>query len=123
MKYAFTKWKDRTRTSPSGRHLGHYKVLIVSNGEEDNEEMKAFSHEILTAYTLIINSALALGTPLHRCEQSIVLMIEKDKNNHRTNRLRVIKVYEAYYNLILKYFWPHKKIQFAERNNLLGNNQ
>ena len=45
MKYAFTKWKDRTRTSPSGRHLGHYKVLIVSNGEEDNEEIKAFSHE------------------------------------------------------------------------------
>ena len=36
-------------------------------------------------------------------------MIEKDKNTHRINRLRVIKVYEVYYNLILKYFWPHKK--------------
>ena len=55
-------------------------------------------------------------------EQSIVLMIEKEKNNHRINRLRVINIYEADYNLILKYFWPHKTTQFAERNNLLGEN-
>ena len=50
-------------------------------------------------------------------------MIEKEKNNHRINRLRVINIYESDYNLILKYFWPHKTTQFVERNNLLGENQ
>ena len=35
----------------------------------------------------------------------------------------MINIYEADYNLILKYFWPHKTTQFAERNNLLGENQ
>ena len=108
MKYAFTKWKERTPTSPSGRHLGHYKALIVSDGEEYNDELQAFSFEILSAYNVIINSAFALGTPLHRWEQSIVLMIENEKNNHRINRLRVINIYKADYNLILKYFWSHK---------------
>ena len=79
MTYAFTKWKERTTTSPSGRHLGHYKALSVSDGEDKNEVMKAFSLEILLAYNVIINTASALGTPLHRCEQSIVLMIKKEK--------------------------------------------
>ena len=123
MKYAFTKWKERTTTSPSGRHLGHYKALTVSDGEDLNEGLKAFSLKMLSAYNVIINAALKLGTPLHRWEQSIVLMIEKEKNNHRINRLRVINIYEADYNLILKYFWPHKTTQFAERNELLGENQ
>ena len=48
MKYAFTKWKERTTTSPSGRHLCHYKTLIVSDGGEDNEELHAFSFEMLS---------------------------------------------------------------------------
>ena len=47
----------------------------------------------------------------------------KGKKNHIRNRLRVINIYEADYNLILKYFWPHKTTQFAERNNLLGEHQ
>lgn len=55
-------------TSPSEQHLGHYIALIVSDGEEHNEEMLLFSHEILTAYNVIINLVLALGIPLHRCE-------------------------------------------------------
>ena len=123
MKYAFTKWKERTPTSPSGRHLGHYKALIVSDGEEINEKLKAFSYEMLSAYNVIINSALALETPLYRWEQSLVLMIEKGENDHRINRLRVINIYKADYNLILKYFWSYKTTQYVERNNLLGDNQ
>ena len=79
MTYVFTKWKERTTASLSGRHLGHYKALTISDGEDNNEVMKAFSLEMLSAYNVIINAALALGTPLHWWEQSIVLMIEKEK--------------------------------------------
>ena len=65
MIYVFTKWKERTTTLPSGRHLDHYKALTVSDGEDKNEVMKAFSLEMLSVYNVIINSALALETPLH----------------------------------------------------------
>ena len=64
-----------------------------------------------------------MGTALQRWEQSIVLMIEKEQNNHRINRLRVINIYEADCNLIIKCFWSHKTTQFLERNNLFGENQ
>ena len=42
MQYAFTKWEERTTTSSLGRHLGHYKALIVSDGEENNKLMQTF---------------------------------------------------------------------------------
>jgi len=82
MTYAFTKGKERTTTSPSGRHLGYNKALTVSDGEDNNVVMKASSLKMLSAYNVMINAALVLGTPLHRWEQSIVLMIEKEKTNH-----------------------------------------
>ena len=66
MTYTFTKWKERTITSQSGRHLGHYKALTVSDDEDKNEEMKVFSLEMLSSYNVIVNAVLALGTPLHR---------------------------------------------------------
>jgi hypothetical protein len=28
VRYGFSKWKETTSTSPSGRHLGHYKAAI-----------------------------------------------------------------------------------------------
>ena len=41
-------------------------------------------------------------------------MIENDQHKHRINRFKVINIYETDYNLILKYFWPHKTTQFAD---------
>ena len=104
MKHSFTKCKEQTTTSPSGRYLGYYKSLLVSGGKDNNGEMAALSNDILTMYNVIINSALSLGTPLQRWKQSIVIMIEKEQNNNRMKKLRVIKIYEADYNLIIKYF-------------------
>ena len=88
MTYAFTKWKEQTTTSLSERHLGHYKALTVYDGKDKNEELKAFSLEILSAYNVIIHAALVLGIPLHRWEQSIVLMIKKVKKQSSNQSFR-----------------------------------
>ena len=40
MKQGFSKWKEAISTSPSHRHLGHYKVLLVSDGRDNDEEIK-----------------------------------------------------------------------------------
>ena len=50
-------------------------------------------------------------------------MIKNDQHKHRINRFKVINIYETDYNLILKYFWPHKTTQFADWNNILDENQ
>ena len=34
----FRKWRESTSTSPSGRHLGHYKALLRAELEEENED-------------------------------------------------------------------------------------
>ena len=50
-------------------------------------------------------------------------MIEKIQGNTEINKLRLINIYEADYNLILKHFWPHKATHHAEQFNLLGETQ
>ena len=50
-------------------------------------------------------------------------MIEKIPGNTKINKLRLINIYQADYNLIRKYFWPHKATHHAEQFNLLGETQ
>ena len=50
-------------------------------------------------------------------------MLEKDKGSPKINRLRIIGKYEAYYNLLLKLYWPKLTTQHAEREGTLEKNQ
>ena len=54
---------------------------------------------------------------------STVVMIEKIPNIPRINKLRVINIYEANYNLLLKFFWPKLSTKHVETENTLGENQ
>ena len=50
-------------------------------------------------------------------------MIEKIPGNIKINKLRLINIYEANYNLVLKKLLPHKATHHAEHSNLLGETQ
>ena len=115
MKYVFTKWKEIATTLTSGRHIGFYKALIVSD-DEKNEEMVSFSSEMLKTYNVITKLDLVLGKALQRREQSIVLMIEKEQNNHRINRLQMIKSYEANCNLSSRIFGHTRQLSLQREN-------
>ena len=78
---------------------------------------------MLHIHNVMINSSLSLGVPLHRWTTSEVIMIPKEPNNIQINRLRLINLYEADYNLVLKFFWPHKTTKLADKLGLLGENQ
>ena len=54
----------------------------------------------------MINAPLAIGIFLERWTTSGVIIIPKDKQTKKVNRLRVINKYKADRNLVLKYFWP-----------------
>lgn len=50
-------------------------------------------------------------------------MIEKIPATPRINKLRVINIYEADYNLLLKHFLPNKATKYAVQTEIIGNNQ
>lgn len=50
-------------------------------------------------------------------------MIEREANNLRINRLRVVNKFEADYNLVLTYFRPHVAAHRSEKHNTLDKNK
>ena len=69
--------------------MGHYKT--------------AAKDEILTyVHTTIINLALTAGRSLPRWQHSVNIMIEKDKNSPKIDRLRILQLFEADMNMFLK---------------------
>ena len=99
----YRKWKEQTSTSPSLRHFGHYKCLISSDGNEHNTTMKDLTLSILQVHNTILNASVISGIPLNRWIIAEVMMIQKEPNNPKINKLRVLNKLEADYNLVLKY--------------------
>ena len=123
MTLGFCKLKESTTTSPSQRHLGHYTSFLVSDSNDTNIEHANFDKAILQTINTIINATVAFGVPLTRWLTSLVVMIEKIPSVPRINKLRVINIYEADYNLMLKYFWPKQATKHAVQAKTIGENQ
>ena len=115
----FRTWREATSTSPSGRHLGHYKTLLRAEENEDktsnkDQPVKKFKcknpigQKILTVIFHIAMAALRAGETLDRWTTVASMMIEKDPGISLISRLRVIHIYEADYNLLLKILWARK---------------
>lgn len=99
----FKKWRENTTISPSSRHLGYYNALLTFDDEKD-KELDDFNIEMLTVYNAIINTALTLGTFFNRWKPIIAVMIKNIQGNTQIHKFRLIHIYEADYNLILKTF-------------------
>ena len=100
----FRNWKEKTTTSPSGKHLGHHKCLLKPDGNQYSKEELDFGEIMMRLHHTITPIALLNASPLIRWLTSIVLLLPKDKGQPKINRLRIINTYESEYNLILKYF-------------------
>ena len=71
----------------------------------------------------MIISALNTGTSLNRWQNCTTMMIEKVPGCSRINKLRVIHLYEADYNIISKIIWARKLVWHAHDNNMLNMGQ
>jgi hypothetical protein len=113
----FSKWRETTTTSPSGKHLGIYKSLIQYHRHIERQSTKQTPRErtsldnglniALTALHIqhkIINLAIRHTHTLHRWTTVHNFFIEKIPGTPLLDKLRVIHIYEADWNLILKYF-------------------
>jgi hypothetical protein len=110
----FKGWKERTSTSPSGRHLGHYKAIVNDLDLEKQDPEKSHLRErktnFVSALVKLLNIPIKYGfAPKHWCT-SVTVMIEKDPGNPRIERLRVIHPFEANYNLSLKLLWGKRLV-------------
>jgi hypothetical protein len=78
----FKSWREWTSTSPSGRHLGHYKALIQDP-------------TLLLFLVKFMNVAIQSGITIPRWSNAVNVLIEKDQGKPRINRLRIIHLFEA----------------------------
>jgi hypothetical protein len=119
-------WRESTSTSPSGRHLGHYKVvcrpIAYACKPHDQEFMEDARHMLLQAHLDIINYGLLHGYSLQRWQQVVNVMILKEPDNHKIHGLRVLHLFEADYNLILGVKW-RQFMKHAEEQNTLNEGQ
>jgi hypothetical protein len=77
VKRGFGRWREATSTSPSGRHLGHYRAIV----QDDT---------LLLCLTKFIDLVVQRGIALSRWKHAINVMLEKDAGCPRINRLRII---------------------------------
>ena len=107
---AIRNWKESTSTSPSGRHLGMYKALLSNQ-------------QITSDMCNMLNVVTQFGIIPSRWCQAISVLIEKDPGAPIINRLRVIHIFEADYNLFLKTLWARRLVTRGEESNLFGESQ
>jgi hypothetical protein len=126
-------WSESTTTSPSGLHLGHYKVMlsrhkysdIGSETEEDTARRHKWNHmqgSLLRLHVQMLNYALERGYAYQRWRTVVNTILFKDPDNVRIHRTRVIHIYEADYNLMLGIKW-RKALYQAEAFRELNDGQ
>ena len=91
----FRKWKESTSTSPSRRHLGHYKSLLPTYKYKLEEYVESDRGRLMKIHLILLNFCAATGHSLRRWHKIVTTMIPKESNNFKLHRLRVIHLYEA----------------------------
>ena len=108
----FTKFisnsKEKTSSSPSGRHYGHYKSLLHS------------APTILRGIFKILCLSLQHGIVLNRWKKTITTVICKDDDTPFIHRLRPLHIVEAELQFFSKCQWSHKLINQAEHNHQIS---
>ena len=69
IKDGYKKWKEKTSTSSSNRHVDHYKSLLAADGMSKKDQNNATSDTIWKIMTTLINASITISTPLIRWEK------------------------------------------------------
>jgi hypothetical protein len=110
VKRGFGRWREATSTSPSGRHLGHYRAIVQDE-------------TLLLCLTKFIDLVVQRGITLSRWQHAINVMLEKDVGCPRINRLRIIHLFEADFNFFLKLLWGHRLVRRAHDFKMINTGQ
>jgi hypothetical protein len=87
----YRRWKERTSTSPSGRHLGHFHALfrpMKAKIEDDRERLEGIRQEIIELQALMLQTAYDNEHVYKRWEYILTCMLGKDTLFFLKNRKR-----------------------------------
>jgi hypothetical protein len=118
----YKRWKERTGTSPSGRHLGHFHALIRPMKAKDNKDrdrLDGIRTEIIELYATMLQTAYDNEHVYKRWEYILTCMLGKDSGIPRIHRLRVIHLYECDLDLLFSIFFRELD-QHCEDNYLIN---
>jgi hypothetical protein len=111
-------WPDRTKTSPSGIHLGYSKALLAPHDRKpDSPEGLAIEDsriKLINWQIQLLNLALHNQYAFQRWQTFVNVMILKEQNNHKIHRLRIIHLYEHDYFLLLGLKWRYTHANLAD---------
>ena len=111
----FRKWSKSTSTSPSEKHLGHYKALL-SCGLEQDPPIKPLADAIIELQLQLSNVALMYGH-LYDCWKQIVsVMIEKKSGLFLLEKLRTIHLFEVDYKWLLGFVFGLHALSIVLKN-------
>jgi len=121
------KWPECTTTSPSGRHLGIYKTLAkhVITKDKDAPPKPASEggitqgQDVLFLIFDLMSIALIHTYPLERWRQVWTILIEKEIGNPDINRLRCLMLFEADWQLLLKWHSSYGFLPCTEEAGML----
>ena len=105
----FRHWKrakEKTESSRSGLHFGHYMA-------------QAESDYLTSIQVRKLNLVLCRGVPLERWLHGLTVLLEKVAGKIDIDKLRAICLYEADFNWILKLLFNKRMIANARKHNLL----
>jgi hypothetical protein len=126
-------WKESTSTSPSGRHLGIYRSLVTaycdSGGEfrqernDDGVSVQEQAEAILQLIHGLASSAATYGFFLDRWRTVVNVMIYKKPGCLELDKLRVIHLFEADFNLIVGLLFGRRAMHHAADHRLIHKGQ
>jgi hypothetical protein len=117
----FMRWRERSTTSLSGKHLGIYRALIQTLNYHDLESNKTIYD---TAYTclqmqyLLMKIAIEQYYTFNHWKTVHKFLLKKTPGLPLISKLQVIHIYEADWSLIQKFYGLYKinKISCSSNN-------
>jgi hypothetical protein len=98
---------EKTTTSPSGRHVGHYHSLLLPDNP-DAEHMEESCLTLMAIHSRMINLALKHGKLFQLWQKVINMMLKKDPGKPKIHQLLALKhgklfqLWQKVINMMLK---------------------
>jgi hypothetical protein len=109
--------RESTASAP-GSHYGHYKTAaVVANLPDHHPDYWPALAEI---YAIMASMPLKHGFAPTRWQKCIDAIVEKIPGQPRIEKLRIIMLYEADFNFVLKLIWSRRLVRHAEVYNCIG---